>query len=56
MIKKQFGVSYHQGHVFKVLQAMNWRCQKPQRRAKERNEPRIQQGLEEDWPQIRKGP
>ena len=55
VIKKQFGVSYHPGHVFKVLQAMNWSCQKPERRAKERNEPRIQQWLEEDWPRIKKG-
>lgn len=55
VIKQQFGVSYHPGHVFKVLQAMHWSCQKPQRRAQERNEARIQQWLEEDWPRIKKG-
>jgi transposase len=56
VIKKQFGVSYHPSHVFKVLQALNWSCQKPERRAKERNEARIQQWLAEDWPRLKKGP
>jgi transposase len=56
VIKKLFGVSYHPGHVFKVLQAMGWTCQKPERRAKERNEPRSQQWLTADWPRIKKGP
>ena len=56
LIKQLFAVSYHPGHVFKLLQAMDWSCQKPQRRAKERNEARIQQWLAEDWPRIKKGP
>ena len=56
LIKKMFAVSYHPGHVFKVLQAMDWSCQKPQRRARERNEARIQQWVEEDWLRLKKGP
>jgi transposase len=56
VIKKQFGVSYHESHVFKILRALGWTCQKPERRAKERNEARIQQWLAEDWPRIKKGP
>jgi transposase len=56
VIKQRFGVTYHPGHVFKVLRALGWSCQKPQRRAKERNEARIRQWLDEDWPRIKKGP
>ena len=56
VIRKQFGVSYHPGHVFKVLQALGWTCQKPERQAKERDEARIRQWLQEDWPRIKKGP
>jgi len=56
VIKQLFGVSYHESHVFKILRALGWTCQKPQRRAKERNEARIQQWLAEDWPRIKKGP
>ncbi len=56
VIKKLFAITYHPGHVFKVLQAMDWSCQKPQRRAKERNEARIQQWREADWPRLKKGP
>jgi len=56
LIKKRFGVSYHPSHVFRVLQAMKWSCQKPTRQAKERNEAAIHRWLHEDWPRIKKGP
>jgi transposase len=56
VIKRLFGVSYHESQVFRILRALGWTCQKPERRAKERNEPRIQQWLQEDWPRIKKGP
>jgi transposase len=55
VIKEQFGISYRPCHVLKVLPAIGRSCQKPQRRAKERNEPRIQQWLQEDWPRTKKG-
>jgi transposase len=55
LIKQRFGVSYHPSHVFRILQAMNWSCQKPTRQAKERNEAAIQKWLKEDWPRIKKG-
>ena len=55
LIKQRFGVSYHPSHVFRVLQAMNWSCQKPTRQAKERNEAAIQKWVNEDWPRIKKG-
>jgi transposase len=56
LIKKLFAVSYHPSHVFRVLQAMNWSCQKPTRQANERNEAAIRKWLDEDWPRIKKGP
>ena len=55
LIKKLFSVSYHPSHVYRVLQAMNWSCQKPTRQAKERNEAAIEKWLTEDWPRIKKG-
>ncbi len=55
LIKKLSGVSYHPSHVLRVLQAMNWNCQKPTRQAKERNEAAIHKWLNEDWPRIEKG-
>jgi transposase len=56
VIRRVFGISYHPAHISKVLHALGWSCQKPQRRAKERNETRIRQWLHEDWPLLKKGP
>jgi len=55
LIRQLFGVSYHPSHVFRVLRAMGWSCQKPTRQAKERNEAAIHKWLHEDWPRIKKG-
>lgn len=55
VIKRLFGVRYHTAHVSKLLHALGWSCQKPQRRAKERNEERIRQWVHEDWPRLKKG-
>ncbi len=41
MIQQQFGVRYHSAHVWKVLTALGWSCQKPQRSAVERDEAAI---------------
>jgi putative transposase len=29
LIEKEFGVSYHDGHVWKVLRALHWSVQRP---------------------------
>ena len=56
LIKQFFGVSYHPGHVYKILRGLGWSCQKPERRAKERDQAAIQRWLQKDWPPIKKGP
>lgn len=55
LIRKLFGVSYHPGHVFKVLRGMGWSCQRPTRRAKERDEAAIRAWLTHKWPRIKRG-
>jgi transposase len=54
VIEKHFGVRYHPAHVWKILHAMRWSCQKPERRAKERDEEKIEQWRKETWPHIKK--
>lgn len=54
VIRKTAGVSYHPGHVWKVLSAMGWSCQKPETRAKERDEQGIRHWQERAWPRIQK--
>ena len=55
VIKKLFGVRYHAGHVWRLMRRMGWTCQKPARRAKERNEEAIRQWREERWPRLKRG-
>lgn len=56
VIQKNFGVSYHPGHVWWILHGLGWSCQKPERRARERDEEVIQRWRERDWPRIKKSP
>ena len=41
-IQAQFGVRYHVDHIGRLLHALGWTPQKPQRRARERDEAQIQ--------------
>ncbi len=54
VIETEFGVRYHPGHVWKLLGRLGWSCQRPERRARERDERAIQGWLQDDWPQIKK--
>lgn len=56
LIARTFGVSYHPAHVWKILRAAGWSCQKPERRARERDEAAIQCWRAEQWPHIKKRP
>ncbi len=54
LIRAEFGVRYHPAHVWKVLTGLGWSCQKPERRALERDEAAIGQWKREEWPRIKK--
>jgi len=54
-VKHRLGVTFHPGHVWKLLRSLNWTCQKPEQRARERNEAAIEQWRRKDWPRIKKG-
>ena len=54
VIERETGVSYHAGHVWRVMRAMGWTLQRPARRARERNEEAIRQWLAERWPVVKK--
>ncbi len=56
LIAEQFGVRYHPDHIGRLLRSLGWSPQRPQRRAAERNEQRIQGWVREDWPRIKKKP
>jgi transposase len=54
LIHQEFGIRYHPSHVWKVLTALGWSCQKPERRAVERDEAAIARWKRDDWPRIKK--
>lgn len=56
VIRNEFGVGYHPGHVSKVLAAMGFSCQRPSRRAIERDEEKIRHWKRHKWPVIKKKP
>jgi transposase len=56
LIKNEFSVRYHPGHVWKLLDGLGWSCQRPEGRARERNEQEIRRWKRVRWPQIKKKP
>jgi transposase len=53
VIAKHFGVTYHPGHVWYLLRGLGWTAQKPERRARERDEQAIARWREQDWPRLK---
>lgn len=56
VIRREFGVTYHPDHVGRLLHALGFTQQKPQRRASQRNESAIARWRTDDWPRIKKRP
>ncbi len=54
VIRKRFGVRYDPSHVWRILDALGWSAQKPERRARERDEQGIARWPKQDWPRIKK--
>jgi transposase len=56
VITRTFGVTYHPAHVGRLLAACGWSCQKPERRALERDEDAIAHWKRPRWSAIKKKP
>ncbi len=56
VIEARFGVSYHRDHVGRLMHSLGWSCQKPERRALERDEEAIARWKREVWPEVKKTP
>ena len=54
VIKKRFKIDYHVDHVWRLLQSLGWSPQKPERRARERDERAIRRWVKIDWPHLKK--
>jgi transposase len=55
VILKRFRVCYDRDHVGRLLHHMGFSCQKPDKRAMERNEKQIKKWIKKkEWPQVKK--
>ena len=54
IIRREFGVRCHVHHIGRLLRALGWTAQRPQRRPVERDEARVQGSIREHWPRIKK--
>lgn len=56
VIEREFGVRYHPRYVWHILTGMGWSAQKPERRARERDEEAIAAWRTEGWAKVKKSP
>lgn len=56
VIQREFGVVYHRDHIGRLLHSLGWSCQKPEKRALERDEAEISRWKKKEWPRIKKTP
>ena len=56
VVRRQFRVAYHPNHIARLLRSLGFSPQKPERRARERNEDAILGWVRDDWPRVKKTP
>ena len=56
LIRRQFKVVYHPDHVGRLLRACGFSPQRPQPRAKERDDRRVRDWVLRDWARVKKTP
>jgi len=54
LIRREFRVRYHRDHIGRLMRQLGWSYQKPERRALERDEVRIERWKRKDWPRVKK--
>ena len=54
VLEQVSGVSYHPGHVWRILGAMDWTLQRPAKQARERDQKKVELWLNERWPSVKK--
>jgi transposase len=56
VIERHFGARYHADHVGRLLHALGWTPQKPERRALQRDEAAVARWKRAEWPRVKKTP
>ena len=56
VLERVSGLRLHPGHLWRVLIALGWSVQKPERRATQRDERAIARWKQHTWPALKKRP
>lgn len=56
LIEQHFGIRYSTGHIWHLLRRLGFSCQKPARRAIQRDEVAIERWKKRRWPALKKTP
>ena len=56
LIEECFGFSYSTSQISRLLAAMGWSCQRPEKRALQRDEKAVAQWKNKRWPALKKTP
>jgi len=56
LIEQRFGIRYSKGHIWHLLRRLGFSCQKPARRAIQRDEAGIERWKKRRWPVLKKTP
>ncbi len=56
LIRERFGIRYSNGHIWHLLRRLGFSCQKPARRAIQRDEAAIERWKRRRWPALKKTP
>lgn len=56
VLEREAGVRVHPGHLWRVLGAMGWSVQRPEKRALQRDEEAIARWKRHTWPALKKSP
>lgn len=54
LIRKHCRIQFHRSHVARLLHELGFSCQKPERRALERDEEKIEEWKRKQWPRVKK--
>jgi putative transposase len=56
LVREHFGIRYSVGHMWHLLRGLGFSCQKPARRATQRDEAGIERWKKRRWPALKKTP
>lgn len=56
LVHRKFGISYHANHISRLLRSLGFSPQRPERRARERDEAAIRGWVRTRWPRVKKTP